>query len=211
MAEISTKVGEDTSVCAAYLKNLTGLGLIRKETPYGEKASRKSLYVIDDPMYRFWYRFIPENSSIIARGAADLAYRRIEPFLPEYMGQVFEEICKQYLWKLLLDGRSPVEFAELGRWWGNDPFTRSQTEIDIMGEQNKDTALFGECKWTNEKVDAGVLELLIRRSQLFRYRRVQLYLFARSGFTRGCTEAAKKMGNVMLVTYGDILEELTGE
>ena len=80
-----------------------------------------------------------------------------------------------------------------------------------MGEQNKDTALFGECKWTNEKVDAGVLELLIRRSQLFRYRRVQLYLFARSGFTRGCTEAAKKMGNVMLVTYGDILEELTGE
>ena len=81
MAEISTKVGEDSSVCAGYLKNLIALGLIQKETPYGEKASRKSIYSIDDNMYRFWYRFVPENNSIIARGAADLAYKRIEPYL----------------------------------------------------------------------------------------------------------------------------------
>ena len=200
MAEISTKVGEDTSVCAAYLKNLTALGLLRKETPYGEKASRKSLYVIDDNMFRF----VPENSSLIARGATDLAYSRIEPFLSEYMGQVFEEICKQYLWKLLLSGQSPVEFRELGRWWGTDPSTRSQTEIDIMGEQDKNTALFAECKWTKEKVDAGVLELLVRRSRLFHYRDVHLYLFARSGFARGCVDMAEEMGNVALVTYGDV-------
>lgn len=52
MAEISTKVGEDTSVCATYLKNLMALGLIKKETPYGEKTSRKSIYAIDDNMFR---------------------------------------------------------------------------------------------------------------------------------------------------------------
>lgn len=103
-----------------------------------------------------------------------------------YMGKVFEEICKQYLWKLLLSGESPVEFKELGHWWGTDPSTRSQTEIDIMGVQNKDTALFGECKWTNEKVDTGVLETLIKRSRLFHYNKVHLYLFAKNGFTKGC-------------------------
>ncbi len=54
MAEISTKVGEDSSVYAAYLKNLTSLGLLRKEFPYGEKTSRKSLYMVDDNMFRFW-------------------------------------------------------------------------------------------------------------------------------------------------------------
>lgn len=32
MAEISTKVGENTSVCTAYLKNLTALGLLKKNT-----------------------------------------------------------------------------------------------------------------------------------------------------------------------------------
>ena len=44
MSEISTKVGEDTNVCSNYLKNLINLGIIQKETPYGEKASKKSVY-----------------------------------------------------------------------------------------------------------------------------------------------------------------------
>lgn len=208
MAEISTKVGEDSSVCAGYLKNLIALGLIQKETPYGEKASRKSIYSIDDNMYRFWYRFVPENNSIIARGAADLAYKRIEPYLSDYMGRVFEEICKQYLWKLLLSGESLVEFKELGRWWGTDPSTRSQTEIDIMGEQDRNTALFGECKWINEKVDVGVLETLIERSQLFHYQNVHLYLFAKRGFTKGCVDKAMETRNVTLVSYENILDKL---
>ena len=205
MAEISSKVGEDTSVCAAYLKNLIALGLIQKETPYGEKSSRKSVYAIGDNMFRFWYRFISANQSVIARGAADLAYRRIEPHLPDYMGKVFAEICRQYLWKLLLDGSSPVEFGDLGRWWGNDPSSRKQTEIDIMGEQDKETALFGECKWTNERVDTGVLETLVKRSRMFRYTKISLFLFAKSGFTKGCMDLAKDLGNVKLVTYEDIL------
>lgn len=51
MSEISTKVGEDTNVCASYLKNLVTLGLIQKETPYGEKSSRKSIYDIEDHMF----------------------------------------------------------------------------------------------------------------------------------------------------------------
>ena len=36
MAEISTKVGEDSNVCSTYLKNLIALGVIRR-VPYGEK------------------------------------------------------------------------------------------------------------------------------------------------------------------------------
>ena len=208
MSEIASKVGESTSVCAAYLKNLIALGLVKKETPYGNKESHKSIYIIDDNMFRFWYRFVPENTSIIARGAADLAYSRIAPYLSDYMGSVFEEICKQYLWKLLLTGKSPVEFRDLGRWWGTDPSTRSQAEIDIMGEKDKDEALFGECKWTNEKVEVNILEKLESRSRMFRYRKTHLYLFAKSGFTRGCVEKADGMGNVSLVTYEDMLKVL---
>lgn len=95
MSEIATKIGETTSVCSQYMKNLINLGLIRKETPYGEKESRKSIYAIADNMFRFWYRFIPENNSIISRGATELAYKRIAPNLSDYMGRIFEEICMQ--------------------------------------------------------------------------------------------------------------------
>ena len=206
MSEISNKSGENTSVCSNYLKNLISLGIIKKEIPYGEKASRKSIYRIEDNMFRFWYRFIPANASIIMRGAVDLAYKRIEPQLSDYMGSVFEDICGQYLWKLLINGESPVEFAELGRWWGTDLNTRKQTEIDIMAIQDRNTALFGECKWTNEKVDLGVLETLVKRSQLFHYNNTHLYLFSKNGFTEGCKEEAEKLGNVSLVTFQDIMD-----
>ena len=189
MSEISGKVGESTNICSAYVKNLISLGIIEKETPYGEKASRKAIYSIADNMFRFWYRFVPENNSIIARGAADLAYKRIEPYLSDYMGKVFEEICKQYLWKQLLSGECPVEFSSLGRWWGNDPKEKRQA------------------KWTNEKVDLGVLETLVKRSELFTHKNVHYYLFAKTGFTKGCADRASEMGNVTLVSYEDMVSK----
>ena len=206
MSEISAKVGESTTVCSGYLKNLIDLGIIRKETPYGEKASKKTIYSIEDNMFYFWYRFVPDNASAIARGAENLVYKKIKSELNDYMGRVFEEICKQYLWKLLLEGQMPIEFTSLGRWWGNDPRKKAQTEIDIMGEQDSNSAVFAECKWRNENVDLDVLETLIDRSGLFHYTKVHYFLFSKTGFTKGCMEKAEEMGNVTLVRYADIVK-----
>lgn len=205
MSEISTKVGESTTVCSGYLKNLINLGIIKKETPYGEKTSKKSIYSIEDNMFYFWYRFVPDNMSAIARGAATLVYRRIKAQLNDYMGRVFEEICAQYLWKLLLEGNVPIEFTSLGRWWGNDPRKRAQTEIDIVGEQDSSSAIFAECKWRNENVDLDVLETLVDRSRLFHYTKMHYFLFSKTGFTKGCMEKAEEMGNATLVSYEDIV------
>ncbi|MBQ3558761.1 MAG: ATP-binding protein [Agathobacter sp.] len=208
MSEISSKVGEDTNVCSNYIKNLMNLGIVKKETPYGEKVSKRSIYSIEDNMFYFWYRFVLENNSIIAQGAADLVYKRIEPQLSDYMGRVFEEICMQYLWKQLLTGKAPIKFVSLGRWWGTDPRQKSQAEIDIMGEQDSDSALFAECKWRIEKIDLDILETLINRSKLFHYTKVHYYLFSKSGFTKACIKRAEEMENVTLVCYTDIIREV---
>ena len=141
-------------------------------------------------------------------GATDMVYKRIEPELSNYMGRVYEEICMQYLWKQLLEGNAPIEFVSLGRWWGNDPIQKVQAEIDVMGEQDSDAALFAECKWRNEKVDLDILETLIGRSKLFRYTTVHYYLFSKSGFTKGCMEKTEEMGNVTLVSYADIVASM---
>ncbi len=207
MSEISNKIDEDTSVCAVYIKNLIALGIVKKETPYGEKAGRRTIYSIEDNMFRFWYRFVPENTSIISRGAAELAYNRIAPQLSSYMGNVFEEICNQYLWRLLLNGKCAVNFSNIGRWWGTNPKTRSQEEIDIMGT-DANSSLFGECKWTNEKVDIGVLKKLAERSDLFHYKNKHFYLFAKTGFTKGCIDEAAEMGNVTLVSYEEMMDQI---
>ncbi len=205
LSEISGKVGESTSVCAVYIKNLIALGIIKKEMPYGNEASKKAIYSIEDNMFRFWYRFVAVNTSMIARGAVELAYQRIEPYLSDYMGLVFEDISKQYLWHELLNNQCPVNFVDIGRWWGTNNHTRKQEEIDIMGVQDKDTALFAECKWTNEKVDIGVLDKLIERSSMFSYKRKYFYLFAKTGFTKGCIEKADDIGNIKLITYKEMV------
>lgn len=45
-----------------YLKVLLELGILKKETPIAEKTGRKTVYVIDDTFFRFWYRFVPRIS-----------------------------------------------------------------------------------------------------------------------------------------------------
>ena len=75
-----------------------------------------------------------------------------------------------------------------------------------MGEQDKNTALFAECKWRNEKIGLGVLEMLIKRSNLFSYKTKHYYLFSKSGFTKGCIDKANEMGNVTLVTFYELCE-----
>ncbi|MHB1452665.1 MAG: ATP-binding protein [Saccharofermentanales bacterium] len=206
LSEISSKVGEETSACSVYLKNLISLGIIKKETPFAEKSSKKTIYIIADNLFRFWYRFVPSNISIIQKDMTDLAYKNISEQLSSYMGAVFEEICKQYLWELNKQGKAAITFTDLGRWWGNDPKNKCETEIDIMGTDAAGSALFCECKWTNEKVDAGVLDTLIERSGLFRYTNVRLYLFAKTGFTKGCIDKADELGNVNLVTFGEMMK-----
>ena len=73
-----------------------------------------------------------------------------------------------------------------------------------MGEQDKNTALFAECKWTNEKVDLGILEILVKRSNLFPHKTKHYYIFSKSGFTKGCIDKANEMGNATLIEFADI-------
>ncbi len=71
---------------------------------------------------------------------------------------------------------------------------------------DKDSALFAECKWTNEKVGPGVLETLVERSSLFEFKKKHFYLFAKSGFTKGCVDRAEEMSNVTLVRCDEMLK-----
>jgi len=202
MSEICTKTGIDTALATSYLGKLISLGIVRKEKPFGSGNTRKTIYVLEDSMFRFWYRFIPDNIAAINRRLTDAVYRKID--ISAFMGGVFEEICKQYLWEQNRQGKAAIAFTDLGRWWGNDPNKKQEAEIDLMGTGDNNSALFGECKWTNEKVDAAVLDGLIYKSTLFHHSNTHFYLFAKTGFTRGCQEKAKAHGKVTLVKFEDM-------
>lgn len=208
--EIATRLQKESAATVGVLRTLMLLGIVARETPYGEKQSRRSLYRIADNMFRFWFTFVAPNSSILVRGdTEDVVLQRIAPQFSMYMEPIFEEICREYLLRELACGRTPVFFTSLGRWWGTNPETKREEEIDLMGEENKQKALFAECKWTNARVDVGVLETLENRSRrLFRHSERYLYLFSRSGFTDACRRRAAELSNVKLVTFAEMVEEI---
>jgi AAA+ ATPase superfamily predicted ATPase len=206
-AEIASKVSMESSACSAYLKNLIALGIVKKETPVTEKSTRKTIYSLADNMFRFWYRFVPSQMALIQNGMAERAYERVEREFPSFMGRVFEDICREYLWRRNAAGTLPVQFTEAGRWWGNDPFRRSEAEIDLIATDGED-AIFCECKWTNSPVASADLDALNDRSRLLHYRSKFLFLFAKRGFTENCREKASRMDNVTLFSLEEMWENL---
>lgn len=202
ISEISGASGlNDNSATSNYISKLVSLGIIEKNYPYKSKSTRKTIYKLADSMFQFWYRFVPPNMALISQGAKDIVYKRVEKQIPAYMGFVFEEICKQYLWQENLKGKAPIDFTDMGCWWGNDPVRKCQTEIDIIADNEDNEVIFGECKWRNEDVGEAELRELQHQSTLFHYNKKILMLFSKTGFTKGCEVLAQELGNVCLISF----------
>lgn len=202
--EICTKVGLESSVCTKYLKVLLDLGIVMKETPIVEKPGKKTIYLIGDNFFRFWYRFVAKNVSSISSGRFpqiyDLAVKRQ---LSDYMGLVFEQMCRTYL--LYYAEELPILLSEVGQWWGTDAKTRKEVQIDIVGTpvEGKEY-IIGSCKYKNEKIGVDELELLQQYAAVFgRGMKYHYYIFSKGGFTQGLQELGEK-GEVTLVTLEDI-------
>lgn len=193
-SEIASLVGLETSACTAYLRNLTSFGLVDKHTPITEKAGKKTIYEIKDSMFRFWYRYVPDNLSLIQSKTIDQIWRSVAQDIPVFMKKVFEDICRQWVEQRNNAGKFDVRFAEVGRWWGYDLVTRGDTYIPIVAYFDDEHALFADAVWSEEPTEASVLRSLEERSRLFRFPNRHLYLFSRSGFTEECGELAARFG-----------------
>ena len=205
LSQIATTVGIEASACAGYLKNLMALGIVQRETPLGEKQSKRSIYLLKDSMFRFWYRFVPQHTSMIQNGMGELVCRRMERELPDFMGQVFERIALEWLWRENQNGRLPIIFEEAGRWWGNDPRKKAQTEIDILAQNSERERIFCECKWQNEPMENDVLDVLSKRSGLFPSKEKYLFLFTKRTFSDRLLRKAHSMHYVRLISFSEML------
>ncbi len=209
--EISTKIGEESAKCLKYIGTLCELGILYKETPFGEKeSSRKTIYGISDFMFRFWYRYVFANRTLIETGAQKAVMeKRIMPDYPSYMGLAFEKICRDYLLYENAIGELPILFTSIGRWWGTNPTTREETEIDLIAQDGRNY-LICECKWRNEKLGISVLEDLREKADIFNKKRGETYyvLFSKSGFTSTLITEALDDDKIILVSLDTLMEEI---
>jgi AAA+ ATPase superfamily predicted ATPase len=206
-SELSAKAGISSGNITRHLETLTFLDLIRREVPAYSGEQKKALYRIDDNMFRFWYRFVARSLSLVNFGRPEIAYRIIDENLNQFMGEVFERICLEYLWLQNGSGSLPFDFTEAGRWWGGNPKTKTESEIDILAHDGTN-GLFCECKWSDRQVGTDVLAALDNLAILPQFsalRQKHTVLFAKKGFTEACVEAAACRSDVILVTMAELL------
>lgn len=201
-SEICSKVHLESSACSNYLDKLIELGIVIKERPYGVEGGRKTIYTLGDSMFKFWYRFVPDNLMLIQRGFSEQAWQQVEKHLPAFMGPVYEKICTDYLWEHYYE--SPVQFQATGRWWGSNPSLKREEEIDIVASNQQDQAIVGECKWRNELLTGEVVDRLIERAKLLPFKEYYYYFFSKSGFSNSAQQKAQQNPRIKLISLDNI-------
>lgn len=203
--QISTKVGMENDKCAKYLSSLIALRIVKKSYPVTErKGRRNSIYTLNDNFFEFWYRFVFPNKELIDMERIDVVLEeKIKPQMSTYLGNTFEQICREFLIRMNGLGKLPFVFERIGKWWGNNPIKKRQEEIDILA-YSRDHALFAECKWQNKKAGLETLERLFERSSFFDFKYKYYAIFSKSGFTSELEEMASHAKNIMLYSTEEI-------
>ncbi len=184
LSEISRTVGIETGLCVRYIDNLITLGILKKERPVTNPNSRQTIYTIEDFFFRFWYTFVFKNMTAILSGRMKNVYTdTVGKNLPHYMGKVFERMCRDYL--IFYDRSLPFIPQSAGQWWGGNPKTHRQAQIDlVLTSSDNSRAVIGSCKFRKEPVGTKEWHLMQEYAQAMGgFKEYYYYLFSKSGFT----------------------------
>jgi AAA+ ATPase superfamily predicted ATPase len=204
--EIAQRAGVEPTTAGKYLTVLRDLALIRREVAFFDRAperSRRGLHVIQDNFVLFWFRFILPHQAAIEAGQGGRVYDEIIlPALHEYMGPIFEDVCRDYV-RLRWSSSQGSLIRRVGRHWERD------WDLDVAAEDAQGRLLVGECKWSRAPVGRDALAAFHARAAdrpWLADQRPQLIYFARSGFTPGATRLAAQ-SQTRLLTLHDLLTD----
>ncbi len=196
--EIAQAAGLAVTSVPFYLTTLRELGLVARDVPATETQphkSRRGVHRLLDNYFRFWFRFVYPNRSLLERSEAGQVRGRIAGELDLFLGQPFEEICREHVWRLSREERLAFTPRTVGSWWNE----REQIDVVAIGDSD---ILLGECKWSSRPVGTNILDELFRRSEVIArsgsWIRIHYILFSRSGFTPALRARAEAEGVILI-------------
>ena len=201
LGDIATALQMQSNRLTAHLDKLRELDLIERVVPVTEinpAKSRKGLYVIKDLYFRFWFRYIFPYQGELEMGRPENILSRIQREWNEYMGFVFEEVCRQLVYYY-----SPFSIQRSGNYW------EKELEIDLMAlNETSKEILFGECKWSNQPTDLRVYNELVAKAEKVPWhnekRKEYFILFSKNGFHSSLINKAKTNRNIILIDWRKI-------
>jgi AAA+ ATPase superfamily predicted ATPase len=156
VSEIAGRLGRPATSMSRPLDRLLGMGLVRREVPFGEleKAGRRSLYKIDDSFFRLWFRVVAPHRGPLASGSRPARLRLLARFWDDLAAQAWEELCRRQVQRL--PGTTRGRGASWGpgaRWW-----EATAPEWDLVSESlTGGELLLGEAKWSAKPFSARAL------------------------------------------------------
>lgn len=141
--EIAALTGLPERSLHYYVQQLDELGYVARRHPLGGgKVPKRSVrYMLEDPLLRFWFRFVFPNLSFIQAGGPRRAFKeRIAPELAAYEGLCFERLCREALPMLYRAEGLSTAFT-IGEYWDK------RVQIDLVGVRDDGWADLGECRW----------------------------------------------------------------
>ncbi|WP_136602882.1 ATP-binding protein [Salinigranum halophilum] len=201
--EIAGFAGVDSNSLGSYLSKLRRLRLIERDIPVtaNPNATRKSRYRLNEPLFRFWFRYVYGQTGKLVQLGDDAYEEVVEPTFSDYLGPMFELICQDALPSLV-----PKTYQGIGYWWHRDH------ELDVVGLGSDGTLVAGECKYTAREMTEGDLADLERAAKEVQWtpdgsQEVTYHYccFCRSGFSDGLQNAASERDDLSLFTPAEIV------
>lgn len=186
LSEIATFLETKTTNLTKYLKTLIDLDILEREVPVTEdnpEKSKRGLYRIRDNYIKFWFAFVYPNMSFLESGNTEIVMSKIRNgFVSNQIAFVYEDICREKMWRLSAEGVWDFHFSKIGRYWD------SNVEIDIAAlDPDGKNLILGECKYWTEPVGVNILKDLERKAESVTWesgrRKTNYVLFSISGFT----------------------------
>lgn len=198
--EISQDTGiNDVNKINKYITVLRELKIIKREVPVTEKIqdkSKRGIYSLEDPFFRFWFRFVYSNKSYLEEGDLRYTLDFIRKSLDTFTGYIFEQICIEKFKNMNSENKLPFKADKIGRWWNKN------SEIDIFAFNSSGQYIFAECKWTDRKTGLNLLEQLKIKSECFPDAKEKYFaFFSKSGFTVELIEISREEKNIILFNY----------
>ena len=201
LSAIATALELPQTRLTKYLKTLIDLDILEREVPITEEnpdKSKKGLYRIKDNFIKFWFAFIYPNLSFLESGNTEIVMKKIEKgFVSGQVSFVYEDVCRQKMWKMNADEVWPFTFSKIGRYWDNN------TEIDIAAlDPDGKNLILGECKYWKEPVGINIFADLEEKAKKVAWnknnRKTWYILFSTGGFTTELKELAKSRNDIIL-------------
>lgn len=168
ISEIANRLNRKSTDLSVAIKNLTELGYIEREIPFGEnqRNTKRSLYKISDEFLSFYFRFVVPERSLIGLGRYEIVKQYIVSNYADFASKEWERLCRHAVSGNVLFG---ISWNVASRWWGTVS-KGHQLELDLVAESfDKSCILIGECKWTKEENATLLLNDLKNRSKDFPY------------------------------------------